>query len=660
MKLVKKEQTNGDKVVWRNSEGEITCPGDSCPQACDESCPIHLNTLAALSLQLGETDETIALFKRIIEMAPDYYDAWNNMAAVCGGQGHYEEALDYYAKAHELAPDRSAPILGLALANKDLKAYQESLRWCDLYDTIEGDHKLDTTRAYVTARLRKKTARYVAEPLPGDLILKTSDGKYSFRKITTRYFFYEGNLPLLTPGGQQVTTYYQSLAERIIRDLERFGYDFRPVESILEWHFTMIDSFSKMTNERVESILHDSYLVIPDWTTTMNHTDEEWFNVFDSWDNRKESIMEWLGKCTRMQKTAVSFIGNAYHSLNIAYVLAVSLEEKSSDKRMEFFEKLAKMVAEHSSYGTAHEVLDVFKTYEIYYSLHLEEYGPVVNLPIQENHSDEALEDVSDLVGKKVSIESLLGRNFFFYSDHGLDDTQGKVAAVNDLELDESDDEEDDFDDEEELFYREPLDSGLSNHLPESYWLKRYVDPVDARYYYLLYLSLDENGVIDWADMVVEFKESSGFGIINLPGGSSAGGESYDPSDNLNHLSNEIKEDLLKLICGRSMPLDFSFIGKRLPQAMIDERSGERGLMNEKINAQSAFRCAYMILAINVDEQDRITEFEYTTYHSSGDSWFDMFSRPIKISNHRDEGMDMLLRILDRYSEEEFRQIIGS
>ncbi len=659
MKLVEKNQSDGGKVVWRNSEGKITCPGDACPQACDESCPIHLNTLAAMTLQMGETHETIALFKRIIAMAPDYYDAWNNMAALYGGQGHYEEAREYYAKAHALAPERSAPILGLAFASKDLKEYQESLKWCDLYDTLKEDHQLDMTRAYVTARLREEKAEYVVEPLPGDVIRQTADGRYSFRKMDKRYFFYEGDLPLLTPGGSQVTTYYLSLAERIIRDLERFGFDSRPVESILGWHFTMIDSFSRMADKRIEKLLHDSYLVIPDWTTTMNQTDEEWFHAFDTWDNRKKPIMKWLGKCSPMQKTAASLMGNACHSLNIAYVLAASMEEESGETRLAFFERLAKMVAENSSCGTFEEVLDVFKTYELYYGLHLEENGPILKRPLQEEKPGEELEDIDDLIGKKVSIETLRGRNFFLYSDHALDETQGEAAAVSDLEFDEFHEDEEDLDEEEELVYKESDDFDFSNHYPERYWMKMYVDPVDAHYHYRLYLSLDEKGVIDWTDMVLEFNESIGSGIINLPGGRSAGKGSYDPYDNLDHLSDDIKADLLKLIRGRGMPLEFSFIGKRLPQAMIDERRGEREWMNDTINGQSAFRSAYMILTIHVDEQDRITGFDYRTYQSSGDGWLDMVSRPVIISNQRNEGMDMLLRILDRYSEEEFQQITG-
>jgi len=43
--------TNYEKVVWRNSKGEIRCRGKLCFQECDETCPIFLNTIGLQNRQ---------------------------------------------------------------------------------------------------------------------------------------------------------------------------------------------------------------------------------------------------------------------------------------------------------------------------------------------------------------------------------------------------------------------------------------------------------------------------------------------------------------------------------------------------------------------------------------------------------------------------------
>ena len=91
-------------------------------------------------------------------------------------------------------------------------------------------------------------------------------------------------------------------------------------ESIIPWHFTMIDNFIKMEHEQVEQMLNECFMEKHDWTFDV---DEE---VFGDSEERVEAIRTWLSKCTHMQMTAACCIGNAYHSINIAYVLAALLE----------------------------------------------------------------------------------------------------------------------------------------------------------------------------------------------------------------------------------------------------------------------------------------------------------------------------------------------
>lgn len=145
-----------NKVVWRDTTGRINCPGDSCPKECDATCPIYLNTQASVFCSRGMNTRALRLFEQIIAIAPDFYDAWNNMGSIYGGQGNYQKAHDCYAKAHELAPLRSAPLFGLALTARDLNRYEECLKWCDEYDSISRDHRLDSVRTKALSALNFK------------------------------------------------------------------------------------------------------------------------------------------------------------------------------------------------------------------------------------------------------------------------------------------------------------------------------------------------------------------------------------------------------------------------------------------------------------------------------------------------------------------------
>ena len=128
------------------------------------------------------------------------------------------------------------------------------------------------------------------------------------------------------------------------------------------------------------------------------------------------------------------------------------------------------------------------------------------------------------------------------------------------------------------------------------------------------------------------------------------GSKSYDYSA---YPPQKVIEDLKYLLKGRSIPMDFSFIGKRLPQIIID-KGGNGGSNTEYTYAlQSAYRLAYMHMRINTTEEGIIEGLSYSSYQSSGSGYGDMFSRPVGYSDRRDEAADMLLYVYDMFSDEE-------
>ncbi len=129
------------KVAWRNAHGVIACPGDSCPQKCDDTCPIYLNTQAAILMSISQGEKAIPLYKTALKIAPDFYDAWNNLGAIYGQKGEYQTAYDHYVKAHECNPQKPNPVFGLMLTSRDLRRYEECIKWCDIYKCLSGDGK---------------------------------------------------------------------------------------------------------------------------------------------------------------------------------------------------------------------------------------------------------------------------------------------------------------------------------------------------------------------------------------------------------------------------------------------------------------------------------------------------------------------------------------
>lgn len=133
--------------VWRNKSGKIACPGDRCPKECDSTCPIYLNTQAMQLMITGNSLGAIPLYEEAVKIAPDFYDAWNNMAALYGDSRNFEKAYECYIKAHECAPNKHQPLFGLALVTRDLKRYDECIKWCEDYKELAKDGKADKIRS---------------------------------------------------------------------------------------------------------------------------------------------------------------------------------------------------------------------------------------------------------------------------------------------------------------------------------------------------------------------------------------------------------------------------------------------------------------------------------------------------------------------------------
>lgn len=126
-------------VVWRNSDGEIICPGDSCPQECDDSCPIWCQTIAVSALQAGKFEASIEWFNKALSIAPDYKEAWVNLGTIYGQHDKHLEANKYFMMAYNIDNNYEKAIRGLIASYKNIGHFDEAFQFCDIYEKNVGD-----------------------------------------------------------------------------------------------------------------------------------------------------------------------------------------------------------------------------------------------------------------------------------------------------------------------------------------------------------------------------------------------------------------------------------------------------------------------------------------------------------------------------------------
>jgi len=436
-----------------------------------------------------------------------------------------------------------------------------------------------------------------------------------------------------TPGGNAIETSYRILAERLMQDIVKYGIDCYAPESIVPWHFTTLDNFSKMEHEEIESVLDESFLQKQDWTLDSGITDKNWIGIFGEPQERRGEIRRWLSKCTHMQLSAVCCIGNAHHSLNIAYVVARSMESYEGLALLSQLKQLAIIVGEQSAFSEAEDLLVDFGTFKLYYGIHLEEEGAIINQKLPESGKDKYL-------GKDVSVEALVGRNYYHYTEGMRDIIQPLALHISDFSLDC-----------DELYMD---DEDLSAYLSPDSWVKKIRFDLDGREAYFLLEVVLEGGRIKNANAFLQENIPLGNGMVSLPGMEMP---SQAVITELEYLPDECEEELERLLAGRYIGVDDSFIGKRLPEAIIDEGSNNEDDTEYTFAYQSAFRQAYMHMSITTSEDGIIEDFDYSTYRSSGSSFGDMFSRPQYCMDREDEAIDMLLYIVDSYTDEEYKEV---
>jgi tetratricopeptide (TPR) repeat protein len=93
--------------------------------------PNALGNLATIYGRTGQDEEAVPLLRRALAVQPSYRDA-NNLGVLLFYAGRLEEAIAAFRQAHELSPDRPAPLVGLGDSYRELGDVEAGERWLRL------------------------------------------------------------------------------------------------------------------------------------------------------------------------------------------------------------------------------------------------------------------------------------------------------------------------------------------------------------------------------------------------------------------------------------------------------------------------------------------------------------------------------------------------
>ena len=623
-----------EQKYWLAENGTVRCLDDRCPQECDTGCPIYLQTMALSFFQSGHFAQAASYLGKAVEIEPTFAEAWNNLAACCGQMNMHQKAYDCYRKSYELLK-KPKPLFGMAVAAKNLGQYDAAMRYVEMYENQYGSDEQ-------IAAVKADTAQRRENENKAEFIRKSRSGKYEIWKKSGFYMFCTSDEKnpqvIMTNDNRAVKTQIRRMADAILDDLDVYGPQSRDPQSVAGWQADLIEQYLRMEGNEFAEVVKKECLDGPDWTESIDRQDA-WTLFFKNTLTDRTGMVLWIDRCTHMQLNAILHVCRALKSIRIALSAARIMEDFDEDQN----EKLAiliKWIADNSDYSDLY-VVKILRNFKLVYGIHLEENGDLFGTIID-------YDEDQFFVGKKVSVETLIGRNYYLYEDGRIAGEQPKHYEPGDIRLSIWSDDNDNDEEEEESG-----SDGLDAYLPEKCWVRRISALEDGQEsYYLIAVTVDENNMITEIHCIHEVvaQQCVGGMFFLMPGFSE--GASVSEYEEMDTYPARVFDELGYLISGRALRPDFSIIGKPVPQWMKDH--GEE----YSFALQSGYRAAYTHIGIDSDDEE-ITDLDYSSYQSSSSSYGDMFSRPQMISDRKDEAVDMILYIIDHYTEKEWDTVSG-
>ena len=168
----------------------------------------------------------------------------------------------------------------------------------------------------------------------------TSDGAYTF---------VDDDEQLSTPGGTPCVVKSKELAERILADWEECPDSFDG-DCSLPWIYTYQENFARMGEAKVREVLVQCFKKEQDWTFHCPSANPSvWMtfrSCFGEFTSQWKEIEVWLGRLNLYQLTAACCVGNAFQSLNVAFVFSFILEteEEEPGEREAALDNIAELI----------------------------------------------------------------------------------------------------------------------------------------------------------------------------------------------------------------------------------------------------------------------------------------------------------------------------
>lgn len=150
---------NTPTFEWLDDNLEPYCPGkDVCQRACDETCPIYVNSFGCMLLEEGKKEKAMEVFKVAIDLTPDwrYYAAWCNLGTVYNCLGCTKDAFEAFMNAYSINQDNARVYEGLAASYANFKDYDKALEWCDMYAKRFGEEGIAKLRGKIVGAMSRE------------------------------------------------------------------------------------------------------------------------------------------------------------------------------------------------------------------------------------------------------------------------------------------------------------------------------------------------------------------------------------------------------------------------------------------------------------------------------------------------------------------------
>lgn len=118
-------------ALYRQGRGAEAADRAAVTLALFPHCEILANISGAIMASLGRHDEAIRLYDKAIELAPDFFEAYNNRGIALNDHGRSEEALQSFDMAIRLHADNLEAYLNRSIALRRLRRLDEALASAD-------------------------------------------------------------------------------------------------------------------------------------------------------------------------------------------------------------------------------------------------------------------------------------------------------------------------------------------------------------------------------------------------------------------------------------------------------------------------------------------------------------------------------------------------